>query len=76
MARSITFEDAVRRAVKSYYDGATFDSYEKVNKKPSKYNLDMFDEVQSSFKKRGKKKKKETLEDLEEVVQTEEDDNG
>lgn len=80
MARSITFEEAVTRAIRSFYDGSSFESYEKTTKAPLKYNLDMFDEIQNSYKRKNKrnKKKSESGKDFDESVDDlmEDDENG
>jgi hypothetical protein len=68
-----SFPEAIRRAVKSFYEGSSFESYEKTTKQPLKYNNDMFDELQSSYKRRNKRSKKKS--DKEEIeVDVEEDD--
>lgn len=45
----MTFEEAIRRAIKSYYDKADFANYEKASGKPIKYKKDYFDTVESEL---------------------------
>jgi hypothetical protein len=56
----VTFPEAVRRAVKAFYEGSSFESYEKTTKKPLKYNHSVFDEMQSTYKRKAKRAKKKS----------------
>jgi len=52
-------DEAIRKSVKSFYDGADFDSYKKVKGTDSlKYSKDFFDSYESDLKKKSKKTKK------------------
>jgi len=66
MARSLTFEDAVTKAVKAYYEGTGLENYEKKTGDKIKYNVDFFDDIQSGYKKGKKKPKAEPEETVEE----------
>ncbi len=52
-------DEAIRKAVKSFYDGADFENYKKTTgKNSSKYSRDFFDSYESDLKKKSKKTKK------------------
>ena len=58
-------DEAIRKAVKAFYDGAEFDNYNKIKgSKSSKYSQQFFDDYESDLKK-GKKKKTEKVEEVE-----------
>lgn len=58
-------DEAIRKAVKAFYDGAEFDNYNKVKgSKSSKYSQQFFDDYASELKK-GKKKSKVEVEEVE-----------
>ena len=45
----MTFEEAIRRAIKTYYDKADFANYEEASGKPVKYKKDYFDSVEEEL---------------------------
>jgi hypothetical protein len=44
-------DEAMRRAVKAFYDGAGFESLEKASGKPSKYKKEYFDNFETDIRK-------------------------
>jgi len=44
-------DEAMRRAVKAYYDGAGFESLEKATGKPIKYTKKFFDDQEAHIRK-------------------------
>ena len=60
-------DEAIRKAVKTFYDGAEFENYNKVKgSKSSKYSQQFFDDYESDLRK-GRKKKGSTEVEVEEV---------
>lgn len=73
-----TFDNAVKKAVRAFYEGHGFDAYEKKTGNKIKYNIDYFDDIEPSYRKKGKKASEEVDTeddlDLDEVLETEEED--
>jgi hypothetical protein len=67
---AIDLDEAFKRAVKKFYDGAAFENYEKATGEKVKYNKDVFDEYEKGL--RHKSSKKAVKEDKEEVIEEEE----
>lgn len=62
-------DEVWRKAVKAFYEGASFEEYEKAKGAPLKYNLDYFDDIEEEIRRKAskgknKKKEKEVLEEL------------
>ena len=74
-----TFDQAIKKAVKAFYDGSSFESYEKGGN-TLKYNLDYFDDIEKGFKRKTKKETEvepeveEETDDLEAFVELGEDE--
>lgn len=66
---AIDLDEAFKRAVKKFYDGAAFENYEKATGEKIKYNKDVFDEYEKGLRHKSKKTVKE---DKEEVIEEEE----
>lgn len=59
-------DEAIRKAVKAFYDGAGFSEYEKASGVPMKYSKIMFDDYEKQLRKTiNKGKKKKEAEDVE-----------
>lgn len=59
-------DEAIRKAVKAFYDGANFTEYEKAKGSPIKYSKGKFDEYEKELKKSvGKGKKMEEVDNAE-----------
>lgn len=71
---SVTFEEAVRRAVKAYYEGSSFEAYEKARGKPSKYKLDTFKEMEDGYRRKYAKKGPTEADDELEIDEVDSDD--
>lgn len=69
---SITLDDAFKQAVKSFYDGAGFEEYEKVKGK-SKYSHGMFDTLEKGIRKGLRKSDKMKESPEEDMTETEEE---
>lgn len=69
-----TFDNAVKKAVKAYYEGSNFDSYEKASGAKVKYNIDYFDDIEGSYKRKASKAKPVDEEIEEEGEVAEEDE--
>ena len=72
-----TFDDAVKKAVRAFYEGHGFDSYEKKTGNKIKYNIDYFDDIEPSYNKKGKKEPEKEVEDdldMEDILETDEED--
>lgn len=54
---AIDLDEAMRRAVKAFYENSNFEEYEKVSGKKSKYSGGMFDEYEKKLRKSMKKQK-------------------
>ena len=64
-------DEAMRRSVKSFYEGSTFESYEKATGKKVKHSKEFFDNYEKELRKGGKTKPKKEDNEIDEV---EEDD--
>ena len=68
----MTFEDAVDKAVRAFYEGKKMTEFEKATGTPIKYTKEFFDSMEEEIRPRKpkalmmKNKKEETLEGLEE----------
>lgn len=59
----IDIDEAMKRSVRSFYEGSSFESYEKATGKKVRHNKDFFDNYEKEMRKGGKtKKKKEEVE--------------
>lgn len=56
---NIDDDEAIKRAVRAFYEGAGFPEYEKAKGKPVKYNKEFFDDFEKEMRKpkRGRPKK-------------------
>jgi len=48
-------DEAIKKAVRAFYEGADFEEYKKVTGTESKYKKDSFDELEKTLRKSGKK---------------------
>lgn len=65
-------DEALRRAVRAFYEGNAFKSMEEKTGKKVRYNKDFFDKYAEDLSKSKKKKGKDAEEEIEE--ETEEDE--
>lgn len=54
---AVDLDEAIRRAVKAFYENSDFEEYEKISGKKSKYSGGMFDEYEKKLRKSMKKNK-------------------
>ncbi|AXP07717.1 hypothetical protein SmphiM6_26 [Sinorhizobium phage phiM6] len=59
---AIDLDEAFKRAVKKFYDGAAFENYEKATGEKVKYNKDVFDEYEKGLRPKTKKKTEKEVE--------------
>ena len=73
-----TFDEAVKKAVRVFYDGQGFDNYEKKTGSSIKYNIDYFDDIEPSYKKKKPKTKSKDeegfAEDIDDINDLEDED--
>jgi hypothetical protein len=54
-------DEAIKRAVRAFYEGADFDEYRKVTGSETKYKKDSFDELEKNLRKGKKPEVKEEV---------------
>jgi hypothetical protein len=52
---AIDLDEAFLRATRKFYEGASFENYERVSGEKVKYNKEMFDEYEKGLRPRTKK---------------------
>ena len=60
---AIDLDEAFRRAVKKFYDGAAFENYEKATGEKIQYNKEFFDGYEKELRPTRKKKDEEVMEE-------------
>lgn len=65
----VDIEEAIRRSVRSFYEGNTFENYEKAAGKKMKHNKAFYDTYEEDLRKSGKVKSKKKTEELSEGME-------